>query len=483
MPPDTTLLAALFLVVGSLYASVGHAGASGYLAVMALMGVAPESMRSTALAVNVVVATIAFSHYAAAGHFSWRFLLPFAITSVPAAFVGGAIELPADWLRLAIGAVLAFSAIRMARTSLRPAATPRSVRDPAFATKLLAGAAIGFAAGLTGTGGGIFLSPLILLCGWAEPKRTAATASLFILVNSLSGLGGLVQAGWAPTIDLLPLAIAAGIGGFAGAFMGSRKATSRTLNFLLAAVLAVAASKLLVGGLAAIADRGSSRSELDDALPDRNVLLHPIDEGTERREAFGAMGGSHLACEGDLADADPTAAVKDHDRADARPARLLAGDRLEQATSHRFVDLVVDRREALTVLESADDALEPDAAADALAIVRLARRLGERSARHRSGHDLHGDPAHPPPTSAMSATSSVDAITVPGAAKAWFTARRAEPIANSSCGYCAAIASSTPAAVGPLPPHGTSHSMPIRSHPAAWEAGPKRSTSTRIGAV
>ena len=256
MPADATLLLAiLFLVVGALYASVGHAGASGYLAVMALMGVAPESMRSTALAVNVVVATIAFSHYASAGHFSWRFLLPFAIASMPAAFIGGAISLPAEWLRLSIGAVLAFSAIRMGWTSLRPAAARREARDPALAAKLLAGAAIGFAAGLTGTGGGIFLSPLILLCGWAEPRRTAATASLFILVNSLSGLGGLVQAGWTPPIDLWPLAIAAATGGFAGAFLGSRRATPRTLNLLLAAVLAVAAAKLLIGGLSTILAR------------------------------------------------------------------------------------------------------------------------------------------------------------------------------------------------------------------------------------
>lgn len=290
MTPDLALLAILFLVVGALYASVGHAGASGYLAVMALAGVAPESMRSTALAVNVVVATIAFSHYAAAGHFSWRFLLPFAITSVPAAFMGGAIELPAEWLRLAIGGALAFSAIRMAWTNLRRPTSTRPIGDPGLATKLLAGAAIGFAAGLTGTGGGIFLSPLILLCGWAEPKRTAATASLFILVNSLSGLGGLLQAGWTPTFDLLPLAVAAGLGGFAGALLGSRKATPRMLNLLLAAVLAVAASKLLLGGLAAMADRNSSGIAPDEALPDRDVALHAIDEGSKRREPFGPMG-------------------------------------------------------------------------------------------------------------------------------------------------------------------------------------------------
>ncbi|MGA1392056.1 MAG: TSUP family transporter, partial [Phycisphaerales bacterium] len=174
MPADAMpTLAILFLVVGALYASVGHAGASGYLAVMALVGVAPESMRSTTLAVNVVVATIAFGHYAAAGHFSWRFLLPFLIGSTPAAFLGGAIALPVEWLRLAIGAVLAWSAVRMAIVNLPAARTPQPPRDPSIAVKVSAGALLGFAAGLTGTGGGIVLSPLILLCGWAEPKRTA----------------------------------------------------------------------------------------------------------------------------------------------------------------------------------------------------------------------------------------------------------------------------------------------------------------------
>ncbi len=277
-PNDTVLLAALFLAVGALYASVGHAGASGYLAVMALVGVAPDSMRSTALAVNVVVATVAFSHYAAAGHFSWRFLLPFLIGSTPAAFLGGAISLPADWLRLAIGLVLALSSVRMAIANLPRHGTRREPRDPPIPIKLFAGALLGFAAGLTGTGGGIFLSPLILLCGWAEPKRTAAAASLFILVNSLAGLGGLLQAGWTPPLDLLPLAIAAGLGGFAGAFLGSRRATPRTLNLLLAAVLAVAASKLLVPSIDSIGQRESSVLEEHQPLPDRDVPLHPIDE-------------------------------------------------------------------------------------------------------------------------------------------------------------------------------------------------------------
>lgn len=247
MPLDDLVpLAVLFLFVGALYASVGHAGASGYLAAMALLGVAPEAMRPTALSVNVVVASIAFGHYLSAGHFSWRFLLPFAAASLPMAFIGAAIPVPENWLRAAIGVTLAFAAIRMLWTNLKTSA-PRRVEDPPLSKKLVAGGVIGFAAGLTGTGGGIFLSPLLLICGWAEPRRVAATASLFILANSLSGLAGIALSGWAVGLAPVPLAAAAAVGGAVGGYLGSRRATPRTLNLLLAAVLGIAAVKLIAG--------------------------------------------------------------------------------------------------------------------------------------------------------------------------------------------------------------------------------------------
>lgn len=417
-PSHTVLLAALFLAVGALYASVGHAGASGYLAVMALMGIAPESMRSTALAVNVVVATIAFSHYAAAGHFSWRFLLPFVLASTPAAFLGGAISLPADWLRLAIGAVLAFSAVRMAIANLPSANASQPPRDPPVFVKLLAGALLGFAAGLTGTGGGIFLSPLILLCGWAEPKRTAATASLFILVNSLSGLGGLLSAGWTPPLDLVPLALAAGAGGFAGAFLGSRKATPRMLNLLLAAVLALAASKLLVPSIASIGRSESSVLDEHQPLPDRDVPLHPIDERAERREPFRPVGRTHLAEQGRLAGRDAAAAMDRRDRADALAASLLHRDRLELPARHRLVDLVVDRLERSALLDAPHDALEADSASDPFTPIGVAAGRPEIIGTKRTLDDRDPHAAHPPPTSETSATSSSRPIGASGAAKA-----------------------------------------------------------------
>lgn len=247
MPADALpILALLFLLVGALYASVGHAGASGYLAVMALMGVETAVMRPTALSINVLVAAIAFTQFARAGHFSWRLFWPFAAASMPAAYVGGLLRVPQDTLKLAIGMVLVASAARMASIAWRPRKGAAQPRPPSIPLALTVGAGLGFLAGLTGTGGGIFLSPVILLMGWAEPKRTAATSSLFILVNSLAGLGGLASRGWTPPASLWLLAACAVAGGVTGATLGSRRATPRTLNTLLAAVLLIAGAKLVL---------------------------------------------------------------------------------------------------------------------------------------------------------------------------------------------------------------------------------------------
>lgn len=247
MPADSiAILAMLFLAVGMLYAAVGHAGASGYLAVMALMGVDAASMRPTALVVNIVVAAIAFTQFSRAGHFRWALFWPFAATSVPTAFVGGMIHLPAHALKVAIGAVLVITAARMAYGAWRPPASPLAPRPPHLSAMLVVGAMLGLVAGLTGTGGGIFLSPVLLLMRWADPKCTAATASLFILVNSVSGAAGVLVDGWVPPTSLMPLAACAAVGGIAGATIGSRKASPRILNVLLAAVLLVAGVKLVL---------------------------------------------------------------------------------------------------------------------------------------------------------------------------------------------------------------------------------------------
>lgn len=247
MPADTlAILAVLFLIVGALYASVGHAGASGYLAVMALVGVEAAVMRPTALSINVLVAAIAFTQFALAGHFSWARFWPFGVASIPAAYFGGLVQLPQHALKVAIGVVLVLTAVRMAFVAWRPSKAASEPRAPSMPVALAVGSGLGFLAGLTGTGGGIFLSPVILLMGWADPKRTAATSSLFILVNSFAGLGGLASRGWTPPTSLWLLAACAGAGGITGATLGSRRATPRTLNVLLAVVLLIAGAKLVV---------------------------------------------------------------------------------------------------------------------------------------------------------------------------------------------------------------------------------------------
>ncbi|NUQ52759.1 MAG: sulfite exporter TauE/SafE family protein, partial [Phycisphaerales bacterium] len=171
MPTDALpILVIAFLVVGALYASVGHAGASGYLAVMALVGLDALVMRPTALAINVLVATIAFVQFARAGHFSWALVWPFAAASIPAAFVGGRIHVPANALKVAIGIVLLLAAARMAWVALRPPRLGKEANSPAAPVALAVGAVLGLVAGITGTGGGIFLSPVMLLFNWADTK-------------------------------------------------------------------------------------------------------------------------------------------------------------------------------------------------------------------------------------------------------------------------------------------------------------------------
>jgi len=248
------LCAALFLVA-LLYSSVGHAGASGYIAVMSLLGLAPAVIKPTALALNILVALVAAWQFWRAGHFRWALFWPFAVTAVPTAFVGGWISLPTRVFTLLLGLVLLWSAWRFffePKASQSDAATAASVSSVAPVERavprtaaLASGAGIGLLSGLTGTGGGIFLTPLLLMMGWAQPKNAAAVSALFILMNSTSGLLG----NWASTGDLpdeLPMLLAAVlVGGAIGSFMGSRRLPAQQIKRLLAVVLVIAGLKLL----------------------------------------------------------------------------------------------------------------------------------------------------------------------------------------------------------------------------------------------
>ncbi len=227
-------------VIALLYASVGHGGASGYLAVMALAGLAPEVMKPTALTLNLAVSSLAMIAFMRAGHFQWRLFWPFALFSIPLAYVGGHVHLDPRLFHGLIAAVLAFSAIRLCL----PMREGREDRLPPFWAFALAGSLIGLVSGLIGVGGGIFLTPLLLLFGWAKPKAAAAVSAPFIFVNSAAGLIGYSASG-APLPTLwMALAPAVLIGGFLGARWGSGLARPRQIRWALAAVLLVATVKL-----------------------------------------------------------------------------------------------------------------------------------------------------------------------------------------------------------------------------------------------
>lgn len=238
------VLGGLVLAAAVLYASVGHGGASGYLAAMALVGVAPEAMKPTALALNVLVAGIGAVKFYRAGRFSWPTFWPFAVLSVPFAFLGGAVTLPGVAYRPLVGLVLLYAAYRLFRQPGAAAAAAQERVIPRVAA-LLAGAAIGLLSGLTGVGGGIFLSPLLVLAGWATVRTASGVAAAFILVNSVAGLLGQALQGATLPPFLPGLAIAAVIGGWVGAEVGSRRLPAPAIRRLLAVVLVVAGLKML----------------------------------------------------------------------------------------------------------------------------------------------------------------------------------------------------------------------------------------------
>jgi uncharacterized protein len=243
MPEISDLLLAACMFLGAaLYTSVGHAGASAYIALMALFGVAPAVMRPTALALNVLVASFTSFRYVRAGMFRGRVLWPFLLGAMPLAFIGGAIQLPGAYYRPIVGSVLLIGAARLLWP--KELATNAEPRDPPVWAGVAGGAAIGLLSGLTGTGGGIFLSPLLLFLGWSATKSASGVAAVFILCNSIAGLAGnvAIMKALPPNPPLFAASVL--LGAILGTTFGIRFA-SPTILKALGLVLIIAGFKLI----------------------------------------------------------------------------------------------------------------------------------------------------------------------------------------------------------------------------------------------
>lgn len=238
---NMSYLLMLLPIVAFLYASVGHGGASGYLALMALFSVAPETMKPTALLLNLFVAGISFYHYFRGGYFNKNLFLSFAITSIPAAFLGGMIDIDTVLYKKILAILLLFAIFKMLPLFDKNQDHTKKVN---LFSGLIVGALIGFFSGLIGIGGGIILTPLILLLHWGNMKEAAAVSALFIWVNSLSGLIGQFISGTELNSQVMLMVVIAVIGGYLGSYYGSKKFNNQVLRYLLAIVLSIASVKL-----------------------------------------------------------------------------------------------------------------------------------------------------------------------------------------------------------------------------------------------
>ena len=232
----------LLPIVAFLYASVGHGGASGYLALMSLFSFAPETMKPTALLLNLFVASISFYYYYKAGKFNKKLFLSFAVTSIPFAFLGGIIEIDASLYKKILAVLLIFAILKMLNVF---GTENTSINKVKLWQGLTLGAIIGFFSGLIGIGGGIILTPIILLLHWGNMKEAAAVSALFIFVNSAAGLVGQLSTGVSIEFSSFLLVAIAIIGAILGSYYGSKKINNKHLKHILAFVLVIACIKLV----------------------------------------------------------------------------------------------------------------------------------------------------------------------------------------------------------------------------------------------
>ena len=242
-----TLYIWLFLlilpIVSFLYSAVGHGGASGYLALMALFSIAPEVMKPTALLLNLFIAGIAFYYYYKEGHFNLKLFASFAIASIPMALIGGMIDVDATIYKKILGVLLIFAILKMLNVF---GTESKQLKEVKIWQGLLVGGAIGFFSGLIGIGGGIILTPVILLLHWGKMKEAAAVSALFIWVNSAAALVGQISVGAIINFQSFILVGIAIIGGLLGGYLGSKKLNNQSLRYILAVVLITASIKLIL---------------------------------------------------------------------------------------------------------------------------------------------------------------------------------------------------------------------------------------------
>jgi len=242
MQESFILFYCLLFIVAFLYASVGHGGASGYLALMAIFAISPAVMKPTALLLNLFVSSTSFIQFYRGGHFKWKMFWPFAAASIPLSFVGGTMAIESALYKKILGVLLLIPVIRF---FFFKNTDPKNFNKANIPLSLAVGGIIGLLSGMIGIGGGIILSPVLLLLKWADQKQTAAISAAFIFVNSVAGLGGQLIKGFQFNNDMLAYVGIAFLGGICGAYFGALKFPQTVLKNVLACVLALAAYKLL----------------------------------------------------------------------------------------------------------------------------------------------------------------------------------------------------------------------------------------------
>lgn len=232
----------ILFFVAFLYAAVGHGGASGYLALMAIYGIAPEEMKPTALILNLFVSITSFTHYYRGDYFKYKIFIPMAAASIPLAFIGGMITVEENIYKRILGVLLLFPILRF---FFFKNVEDNELKSHKVYFAIFIGGIVGLLSGMIGIGGGIILSPILLLLHWTNQKQTAAISAAFIFVNSVAGLGGMLTQGISFTKDMVLYVIVAFIGGFLGAYLGAKRFNHNVLKYVLATVLLLASYKLI----------------------------------------------------------------------------------------------------------------------------------------------------------------------------------------------------------------------------------------------